>query len=64
MTEGQLTSSTETIALELVRCSICQSQDITVYPADEEIETPVMAICFACGAHYAGRTGWIDAEDL
>ena len=64
MAESQLTSSTETIALALIRCGVCQSQDITVYPADEETETPVMAICFVCGAHYVGRMGWIDAEDL
>ena len=34
MTESQLTSPTETIALELVRCSFCRSQDITIYPAE------------------------------
>lgn len=63
MTESQRTSATGTIALELVRCGVCQSQDVTVCPADEETRTPVMAICSACGAHYAGRTGWIGAED-
>lgn len=45
------------MTLELVRCNICQSQDLRVYPADEAHAIPLMAVCNACGSHYHEGVG-------
>ena len=60
--EGPL--STEPTMLELVRCGVCQSQDLKIYPADEEQDIPLMAFCRGCGSWYHDGPGWIDSEDL
>ena len=47
---------------EPLRCDICGSERIHVYPADALADR--MAVCLTCGAHYHENLGWLDPEDL
>ena len=48
-------------ATVLLRCDICGSERIHVYPGELAQRR---ALCLACGAHYFEATGWLDPEEL